>query len=139
MKVTDTTFCCSYRHLDNLKGGCGGGSGNVFYNTLMERIVLRRLGTIPREQINSFQKYHWEQLNILANNVEVLDTVKDRDDISYDIPIIKPLDQRTEWAWVEVRRKYLLEHSSKEACIFFGNLTAYQVKTTSLLENMFQV
>jgi len=93
---------------------------------------------MPPEQRNLLQKYHWEQLCLLAGDQES-ETIRIKKDPAYDIPELLPLTQRTEWEWIDLRRMQLRHHPKPEIVNRFINVTSQMLAITSRLENIFQV
>ena len=109
-----------------------------YYDNLLHVVERRRKLMFPEHQ-KSLQKYHWEQLCLLTGRSVDGNTESIRDDSAYAIPELLPLDQRTEWEWIDLRRKQLKDHPNKELVMVFLGLTSNMLHTTNRLENIFQV
>lgn len=108
-----------------------------YYDNLVHVVERRRKLMFPEHQ-KSLQRYHWEQLSLLTGR-PVNGNENIREDPAYGIPELLPLDQRTEWEWIDLRRKQLKDHPNKELVLVFLGLTSNMLHTTNRLENIFQV
>lgn len=128
-------------HLDNLQACCpleDLDQDRSYYYYFLQRLVERRRRLMPPEHQNSLQKYHWEQLCLLAGDPES-ENIRIKDDPAYDIPELLPLSQRTEWEWIDLRRMQLRHHPKPEIVKMFISVTSQMLAITSRLENIFQV
>lgn len=121
--------CCPLEELDQDRS---------YYYYFLQRLVERRRRLMPPEHRNSLQKYHWEQLCLLAGDRES-ESIRVKDDPAYDIPELVPLTQRTEWEWIDLRRMQLRHHPKPEIVKMFISVTSQMLAITSRLENIFQV
>lgn len=109
-----------------------------YYYYFLQRLVERRRRLMPPHHKAAIQKYHWEQLSLLAGDPEYK-RLRLTEDLAYDIPELVPLSQRTEWEWIDLRRMQLKHHPRPEIVKTFISITSQMLEITSRLENIFQV